>query len=264
MKIYFLCDMEGVSGLMSTKYVNERYEEGRKLMTKDISEAAAAALEAGADEVFVCDCHGGGDNVIWEEMLCDERVTYETLAAGRLLPSLDETFDGVILMGHHAKAGTLNAFIPHTMNGKTINVTFNGMSVGEIGIETCYAGAFNVPLVMVQGDEACCKEASEQFPGIVTACVKRGLSTQRAAGPHPAIARRLTASKVKEAVALAEKKTLKPFRPKLPVKVVVTASSPSVIEGLLVDPNPNIRRIDSLSYEVTVEDYADIWRWNRW
>lgn len=262
LKIYFLCDMEGVSGLMSTKYMDSRYEEGRALMTKDISASVAAALDAGADEVCVCDCHGGGDNVIWEDMYCDERVTYESLAAGKLMPSLESTFAGVVLLGHHAKAGTPNAFTPHTMNGATLDVTINGQSVGEIGIETCYAGAFDVPLVMVQGDEACCAEATSQFPGIVTACVKRGLSSSRVSGPHPAVARRRTADRVREAVALARDGSLEPFKPTLPMEIVVTGVQPNVIEGISVDPA--IERIDSRSYRVIVHDQRDVWRWNRW
>lgn len=262
MKLYMLCDMEGASGIMSTKYMAERYEEGRKLLTKDISTTAEAVLAAGVDELVVCDCHSGGDNVIWEEMLCDERITYETIATGRLMPSLTSEFDGVILMGHHAKAGTHNAFIPHTMNGSTFEVSINGQSVGEIGIETCYAGAFGVPLVMVQGDEACCAEAREQFPGVITACVKRPLSTSRAAGPHPAIARQRTAEKAAEAVAVARERRLSPYRPELPIRVRVTGTSPTVVEGICADPN--ITRIDARTYEVTLDDQEDIWRWNRW
>ena len=57
--------------------------------------------------------------------------------------------------------------------------------MGEIGLEACYAGHWGVPLVFVQGDEAGCREAEAQFPGVVTAAVKRAVSADRCAGPGP-------------------------------------------------------------------------------
>ena len=39
-------------------------DEGRRLLIADINSAAAAALEAGADELIICDTHHGGGNII--------------------------------------------------------------------------------------------------------------------------------------------------------------------------------------------------------
>ena len=99
---------------------------------------------------------------------------------------MNETVDGLMLMGHHAKAGTPNAFLPHTENTDWADFSINGQSVGEIGIETCFAGHWGVPLILAQGDEAMCKEVQAQFPGAVTACVKRAESFDRCTGPDAA------------------------------------------------------------------------------
>jgi D-amino peptidase len=261
-----LCDMEGVSGLYTREHA-WWWEEGvrpavaaeaRQLMTEDINSAAAAALEAGVDELVVCDTHHGGGNVLWSELLADPRIVYET-PRPRMMPSLDESFDGLILLGHHAKAGTQGAFMDHAQSARWFDFQINGMSVGEIGMETCYAGHFDVPLIMVQGDDACCAEAESQFPGIVTAVVKRGLSFGRASGPAPALARALTAEKVGEAIARVRAGDLKPFKPALPMTVRLIATHTEEAERIA--RRPWSRRIDGRTIEATVERQCDVITW---
>ena len=118
MKIYILADMEGISGIRKPQQVDpngaEYQSEGRSLMMQDINVAIDAAFSAGASEVVACDTHAGGGQVRVGEM--DKRAVYEFPNARRSMPSLDETFDGVILLGHHARAGTQDAFLDHTMS----------------------------------------------------------------------------------------------------------------------------------------------------
>ena len=153
--------------------------EGLELITSDANAAAQVALDAGADEVIVCDTHHGGGNILLDKELKDSRITWHGRSRGeengkpRWMPGLDETVDGLMLPGHHAKADTPNAFLPHTGQLEWEDFQINGMSVGEIGIETCYAGYWDIPLILVQGDEVGCKEAEEQFSGVVTAAVKQ-------------------------------------------------------------------------------------------
>ena len=179
MKVYMHWDMEGVSGLFTREHVwfweegvrPSIAEEGRRLLMADVNSATAAALQAGADQVIVCDTHHGGGNIIIPEMLADPRVTYHGRSRAirdgksRWMPDLDESVDGLMLMGHHAKAGTDGAFLPHTWSLEWADFAINGQSVGEIGIEACFAGYWEVPLILVQGDEAGCREAAAQFPG---------------------------------------------------------------------------------------------------
>jgi D-amino peptidase len=261
-----LCDMEGVSGLYTREHAwfweeNARAyvgAEGRRLLTEDINSAAAVALASGVDELVVCDTHHGGGNVLWDQLLADPRIVYETPQAARMMPSLDEAFDGLILLGHHAKAGTQGAFLDHTW-GDWFDFQINGMSVGEIGIEACYAGHWDVPLMMVQGDEACCAEAESQFPGVVTAAVKRGISFGRASGPAPEVARALTAEKVAEAVAKAHTKELKPFKPSCPMAIRVTTLTTAESDRLAL--RPGVRRLDGRTVEAEVERQCDILNW---
>lgn len=156
--VYMDWDMEGVSGLFTREQVwfwengvrPEIAEEGRKLLVADVNSAAAAAIAAGADRVIVFDTHHGGGNLRREEMLSDSRITYQLKSRDkgahfRWMAGLDTTVTGLMLMAHHAKAGTERAFLPHTWMAEWADFTINGKSVGEIGIEACNAGHWGVP-----------------------------------------------------------------------------------------------------------------------
>jgi D-amino peptidase len=274
-KLYMLWDMEGVSGLFERDQAwywhpevpPETAEAGLRLMMADVDSAVAAALAAGADEVIVCDTHHGGGNLRLPEMLRDPRVTYHGHSRGagkdgreRWMPDLDETVDGFLLPGHHAKAGTPDAFLPHTSSLAWLDFRINGRSVGEIGLEACYAGHWGVPLVFVQGDEAGCREAEAQFPGVVTAAVKRAESADRCAGPDPAAARRLTAGRVAETVArLRAGERPAPYAPALPMTVSIRMASAEDADRAA--RRPTVRRVDEVTVEGVVERRCDVLKW---
>ncbi len=273
MKVFVHWDMEGVSGLFRREQVwywepgvpEPVAAEGRQLLIADVNAATAAALAAGADEVVVCDTHHGGGNIDLPRMLHDPRVTYLERSTGfqngefRWMPGLDDTVDALLLPGHHAKAGTEGAFLPHTWSLDWADFQINGQSVGELGIEACFAGHWDIPLVLVQGDEATCAEAQEQFPGVVTACVKRAVSHDLCAGPDAESARRLTAEKIAQAIARARTAKPRPSKPALPMTITIRMASVAAAEKAAT--RPGVRRIDERTVEGRVEQQCDIVKW---
>jgi len=270
MKLFMHWDMEGVSGLFTREQVwfweegvrPEVADEGRRLLMADVNSATAAALEAGADQVIVCDTHHGGGNIVIPEMLADPRVTYHGRSRAvrdgksRWMPDLDESVDGLMLMGHHAKAGSAGAFLPHTWSLDWADFEINGQSVGEIGIEACFAGYWDVPLLLMHGDEAGCREAETQFPGVVTAAVKRAESHDRCSGPDAESARRLTAEKVTEAIERARSGRPAPYKPSQPMRVRVRLSSAAAAEAAAAKPGAH--RVDKETVEWRVERQCDV------
>jgi len=268
-----LWDMEGVSGIFTREHVwfwepgvrEQIAEEGRRLLMADINSAVAAALDAGVDEVIVCDTHHGGGNIRMAEMLSDPRVTYLEKSRGvqdgefRWLPGLDETVDGFMVPGHHARAGTAGAFLPHTWMLDWADFRINGQSVGEMGIEACFAGHWGIPVVFAQGDEAACREAEGMFPGIVAACVKHATSPDACEGPDAASARRLTAEKVAQAIRKLRAGECQPFRPSLPMTVAIRMTTPQKAEAAA--GRPHVRRVDQFTIETQVERHCDVVRW---
>ncbi len=273
MKIFMHWDMEGVSGLFRREQVwfweegvsKDAAEQGRDLLIADVNSAAAAALEAGVDELIVCDTHHGGGNIILERMLSDPRITYLQKSRGyqdgklRWMPGLDGTVDGFMVPGHHAMAGTPGAFLPHTWSLDWADFQINGQSVGEMGIEACFAGHWDIPVAMMQGEATACKEAKEQFPGIVTAEVKRAKSRDLCTGPDPAAARRLTAERVKEAVESLRAGRCQPFAPKLPMRVTCRMAT---IEGAeAIAKRPGVERLDEYTVGTAAERRCDVVKW---
>ncbi len=270
MKIYMHWDMEGVSGIFTREHVwyweegtrAHIAEEGRQLLIADVNSAAEAALKAGADEVIVCDTHHGGGNIILDRMFSDPRIVYNVRsrdASGRWMPGLDDTVDGLMLMGHHAKAGTKGEFLPHTWTTEWADFRINDQSVGEMGIEACYAGYWNIPTIMAQGTEAACREAEELFPGIVTAGVKHAESHDLCSGLDADSTRRLTAQKVGEAIDKARAGLLGPYKPALPMTVTVRMKSSKLAEAAA--QKPNVQRIDEYTVEGRVERQCDVVKW---
>lgn len=266
-------DMEGTSGLFKRDQAwywyagvsREEAEEGRHLLIADVNSAVEAALDAGADEVIVCDTHHGGGNIRMEQMLRDPRVTYHAVSAReehgqrRWMPDLDESVDALLLPGHHAKAGTPHAFLPHGWSLTWAEVKINGLSVGELGLEACYAAHYGVPLVLVHGDEACCQEAESQFPGVITAPVKRAITSDLCEGLDPGTAHHLVAEKIHQAIAQTRAKKVAPVLHQLPMTVSIRMTTPEAAAN--VAQKPGVQRLDEHTVAAQVERYGDVVKW---
>lgn len=261
MKVYILCDMEGVSGIRLWDQVRRehpRYAEGRQLMMGDINAAIGGAFDGGATEVVACDTHAGGGQVAVAEM--DARAVYEMPTAnGGMMPALDENFAGVILLGHHARAGTRGGFLDHTMNSREIfEVRINGRAVGEIGIEAAYAGHFGVPVILVSGDAATAAEAKDLLAPVECAVVKWGLERNKA--------RCLPIPKAEEAIrktaALAVRRAaggeFSPFRPDLPATIEMTLYRSDYCERYV---RPGVERVGARTVQRRINSLADVFRW---
>ncbi len=251
--------MEGTSGIWRPEQVRRdapEYQQGRELLMADVNAAVAGAFEGGAGQVVVCDTHGGGPSFRLEQM--DPRAEYETPAAGSPLPSLDESFAGLILTGHHAMAGTLGGFLDHTMDSsRWFCFRIAGRPVGEIGMETAYAGHFGVPLLAVTGDEAACREGEALCPGIVTAAVKRGLGRNCAHCLAPEAARALIRERVAQAVrAVGERR---PWRLQPPIELELTLYRSDYADEIAAN-RPEVTRVDARTLRRVAQSAAEAWR----
>lgn len=260
MKIYILADMEGVSAIRMMEQVKrehpEHYGPARVLMMREINAAIEAAFDAGATTVVACDTHGGGGQVRVEEM--DPRAVYETPNGGRLMPALDRTFAGVILLGHHARAGTVDGFLDHTMSSASwFEYRINGRVVGEIGIEAAYAAHFGVPVIAVSGDEATAAEARELLGDVECAVVKEGVGRNRARCVALPEAHRRIRTAVDAAVRRAA--DFRPWKPELPATIELTLYRSDMADDLAA--RPGVQRVDARTVRRTVESLDLICAW---
>ena len=263
MKIYILADLEGISGIRKIEQVitagaTPDYNHGCKLMMLEINQAVAGVIEGGATEVIVCDTHGGGGQIKLEEM--DPRAIYETPACKMMMPSLDASFGGVILLGHHAKAGTLNGFLDHTMDSSQwFEFRINDQVVGEIGFEAAWAGHFNVPVIMVSGDETTAHEARATLGEVETAVVKWGIGRNRAKCLSLPQAHEIVRKTCAQAVRRAASKAFKPFKPALPGTIQLTLYRSDYADEYA--SKLGVTRVDARTIRRQVECWLDVVKW---
>src|ERR671932_1483075 len=176
--------MEGVAGIVKWQQTTggeALYEEGRRLYTEEINAAVRGARAGGATEVVVMDCHGAGGDYSFNSLLpdlldagCEFVVQQEWTQYTEVL---EEGCDAALLVGMHAKAGTPDGVLAHTVSGQAWrNLEFNGTSVGETGINAALCGHWGCPVLLATGDRAVCREARELLgAGLTTVEVKQGL-----------------------------------------------------------------------------------------
>ncbi len=208
LKVYISVDMEGISGVNSdnqTSAAGAEYGRARKLMVEDANAAIRGAFEGGATEVVVNDSHGSQRNLLPEDI--DPRVTLISHSFKRhgMMEGLDGSFDAVIFVGYHAKAGSPRGVFAHTGSGVLSDLQINGVSVGEGGMNAVLARWYGVPLVMVTGDDVAVEEQRVTAPNVRGVVVKRAINS-RAVALRPLVdTRREIQSAAKESVAAAKK-----------------------------------------------------------
>lgn len=223
LKVFISVDMEGVGGVIHWEDVSrdgKDYGLFRKLMTEETNAAVEGALAAGATEILVRDSHGSARNIL-PDMLNPAAKLIRDWSNGPLsmMEGIDETFDAVIFVGYHARANTPDATLDHTMTGTIYKVTVNGKPMPEAGINALSAGYYEVPVVMVAGDKAICRQAKELFGDVATAPVKEGIG-EAALMLHPEKACELIKQKTTEALKRLEE--FKPYKLEPPYTMVVT------------------------------------------
>lgn len=193
LKVFISVDMEGITGVVNSRQDASRsgkdYDYFRMVMTKEANAAIEGALAAGATDILVRDSHGSALNLLPEELNRNARLLRDWSGGPKgMMDGIDETFDAVIFVGYHAKAGTPDALMEHTMNGNVIDVSVNGISMPEAGINALIAGHYDVPVVFAAGDKALVEQARELLGDIETVAVKEAIGNA-GLNLHPQTAR---------------------------------------------------------------------------
>ena len=237
MRILIISDMEGVSGIVRWEQVlagKPMFEEGRRLYTEDLNAAIRGAFNGGADEVVVMDWHGAGGGYSFNSPIPDKLDPRCTYVVQERVPQytkvLEEGCDAALLIGMHARAGTEDGVMNHTVFGSAWqNLWFNGTLVGETGVNAALCGTWDCPVVLITGDEATCLQGVELLGReIATVPVKRGLGSSSAVLIPPARAREMIEQGAKEAIGKIG--SVKPYDPGKPCEILVEFKSTSAWE----------------------------------
>jgi len=222
LKVFISVDMEGITGVVNWEEVSrdgKDYDYFRRIMTKETNAAIEGALAAGATDILVRDSHGSARNIL-PDLLNKNAKLLRDWSGGfmSMMEGIDKSFDAVIFIGYHAKAGTPNALLEHTMSGNVLDISINGVSLPEAGVNALIAGYYDIPVVFVSGDMAICEQAKKLFGEVKTVPVKKGIGNA-ALNLHPEVAR----EKIKEGVknALLNLKKFEPYKLSPPYKMVL-------------------------------------------
>lgn len=188
MKIYIICDLEGTAGVADQihqcsfthdsydrEYIPGRYGlfylQARKLATLELNALVEGILQAGATEIWAWDGHCGFPGGLDAELVHPECKL--VMAAGDGGPvGLDGSFDALMLLGLHAKKGTLAAPQAHMIFP---GLVWNGEEVGEIGMTIATGGLLGIPVIFISGDRAAVLEAQAFVPNMEAVITKEPL-----------------------------------------------------------------------------------------
>jgi D-amino peptidase len=263
MKILIAADMEGVTGVVHWDQVTPghvEYPRFRHLMTGDVNAAIRGAFEAGADEVAVTDGHDAGRNILIEELDPRARLNAGGPKPLAMVQGVDAGVSGVIFVGYHARVGTPHAILEHTWSSSRVaGLWLNGQPMGEIGLNAAVCGHFDVPVVMVSGDESACAEGVELLGSIETAAVKRASGRMAAECLPPEETQAAIYSAAVQAVScLRAGEAPPPFRPQTPIAVAVEFVHSEMADRAMI--LPGVTRPEGKRVEFTADDAPAAYR----
>ena len=258
LKVLISVDMEGISNIVHSDQTTPgtpEYGAARKWMAQDVNAAVAGAIEAGATEIVVNDSHGSMRNIDPGDL--DSRASLITGSPKPLsmMQGIDSSFQACLLIGYHAKAGTADAILDHTISSSVVrSIRVNGIEMPELGLNAAIAGYYGVPVILVSGDAAVCRQTTEILgKDIVTVQVKEAIG--RLAAKLLPWSESLRLIKEGTKAALSRVGAVKPFRFSSPYSFELGYHvSAQADMGAMI---PGVMRLDARTLSFVANDYIE-------
>jgi D-amino peptidase len=264
MRVMIWGDMEGVAAIHTWEQVtggSDSYGECRVLFTNEMNAAVRGALRGGATEVIAVDCHGAGHGWSFRSMVPDRLERGAEWVLGypwaRYVEPLEQGVDAVLFVGAHARAGTPDGVLSHTVSSESwYEASINGVAVGESGILAAVCGTWDAPTAFVSGDAATCAEVTALLgEEVVTAQVKVGLGRFACRSLTPVQACELIETRAYE--ALSAGKFPPPYKPDPPITLRVELAS--VDQAAVFRGRTGVEIVGPRTVEVTGNTFWEVW-----
>lgn len=256
-KVHISVDMEGVVGVVTSDQLGPagfEYARYREFMTREALAAIDGARIAGATEIVVADSHGNGENLLIELFPADVRIIRSWPRRLSMMAGVDDNVDAAIFIGYHASTNNTTGVRAHTFSSANLTrVALNGVTVTEGAWNAAIAGHFNVPVIMMSGDDAAIAEVRSVIGNIEGAETKRTLGFHAASTLTPQASYDLIRDRVR--AAMARRQEFKPYKVQGPVTVDVSFKNymPVEVLGYL----PLFERTDSHSIRFHAKDMVE-------
>jgi D-amino peptidase len=257
-KVMVIASLEGVDSIYNRKtqlvpLTAPRWAESRKLMTDDVNAVVDGLLDGGATEVVVLDAYDTGQTL----STLDIHPKALLLSGRPLTPALElnSSYSAVVLAGLPAMAGSENGVLASSYDFQNIQeIRVNDKLTGEIGARTMLAGHFDVPVILMYGDEVACKELHELVPEAECAVIKWGIGGEGRSLGHSAA---LKLIRERAHLAMGESPQIKPYKVDGPVEVRVEFTTGA--RTMLFRPRDGVKQLDARTWLFSGKDLVDAW-----
>lgn len=250
--------MEGIAGVVTEQQLGPagfEYGRFREFMTNETLAAIEGAKQAGATEIVVADSHGNGQNILIEKLPNDVKLIRSWPRKNHMVSGIDESFDGVMLIGYHSSTTNMEGVRAHTFSSaKLTKVSINEKPVSEGIWAAMVTGHYNVPVILITGDNIATKETKDFVGDMEMAVVKEAYGFHSAKSLTPAASCQI----IKEASAKAVKriKDFKPYKVSTPVTMDVSFKHYRPVEVLSY--LSIVKRIDSHTIRFSGDDMIKV------
>jgi D-amino peptidase len=252
LKIYVNTDLEGISGVFKFDQTREKDTplniQACEYFMGDLAAVVRGLKDGGATEIVVLDGHGSQAVIPHLMEPGAKYITGKPRPGAGNLSTLDSSFAGMVMVGFHAMMGTPDGVLNHTQSSKTENrYWYNGVESGELVQNALIAGYYDVPVIMVTGDEATTREARKFFgEEVITVPTKKGLSREAAILYSFEGTRKALYEGAKRAVGVISR--CKPYKIDTPIKIKMQ----------YLNLDPNLQKPEVITVEGTARDALHI------
>jgi len=260
-RIYVSIDAEGLPGIFSVAQLTPKaplFSELRKIMLRVVS-VTAEELQKMGYEVWVADSHGFMGNIDYTELPDNITLIRGSERAVSMVTGIDRGFDAAIFLGYHSAAGTMRSVADHTYSGLAFfEVRINGERASEFYFNALVAGHFNVPVVLVSGDDKLREEVLRRAPWVEYVVSKESLSRSAAIMKPLNIYIDELRAGIRRAVENLKSGKARPLKIGSPIIGEFVFRRPEYADN--AENIPGIERIDAYTVRYTAKDIIELYR----
>lgn len=263
LRAYISVDLEGIpgiAGLLQLVPGQPLYGDARKLITLIVDSVAEELYKCGFEHVVIADSHGYMTNVIYTELKTSAWLLQGFPRPFSMVHGLEnDKYDAILFVGYHAPSGSSKAYLSHTMSASTIQKIYvNGELASEYYLNALYAGEYDVPVVLVAGDEALREHVKKHTPWAVFVPLKKGMAWSASLNPPLHEIVQELREGVKEAWRILKSGDARPLKLTGGAEVLVEVKREVVAE--LASLIPGVQRVDAFTIEFKAKNAVDVLR----
>ena len=252
--IFLITDAEGVAGVCRQDQTDPKDQEMRQLLTGEINAAVDGLYSGGADDVIVWDGHDGSQTLSTLTIHPRSKLIIGDLGVSM---TLERNYAAIGFIGQHARANRKGGIMAHSYSSLGIQtMLMNGKPVGEIETRAALAGSFNVPVILLTGDQAAADDLHAIVPNAELAVVKEGFSNYACESLSAPAARDLIRDRATRAVKRAGE--IKPYRIEGPVTIQIEYTTRNAL-GTDAHLRPGAEVIDARTIRYQGKDFMEAW-----